>query len=347
MLRFMKGDLLKADAEALVNTVNTVGVMGRGIALQFKQQYPENYRRYAHACENGEIEPGGLLVVDLNRMENPRVIINFATKKHWRGDSKMEYIEKGLAELVVAIQKMKIRSIAIPPLGCGLGGLSWPDVKRRIEKALEKLSDVEVLVYEPSGAPAAETMQVNTIRPAMTMAYATLLTLMDRYLEPRLDTDVTLLEVHKLMYFAQAGGEPLRLEFVKGVYGPYCTNLHHVLERMEGHFIRGYGDGSEKPGKVITCQPEAVEEAKTFLHQRSEIWDRIDRVQDMIFGFETAYGMELLSSVHWVATNAEPPATSREAAIQAVHTWNSRKQKLFKPEHIGVAWDRLREKGWI
>lgn len=144
MIKLTQGDILYADAEALVNTVNCVGVMGRGIALQFKKVFPENFKRYKAVCDNKELLPGKMFVYDLNSVCNPRYVINFPTKRHWKGSSRMEDIESGLLALVAEVRKRNIHSIAIPPLGCGLGGLLWNDVRARIEDAFQYLSDVHI-----------------------------------------------------------------------------------------------------------------------------------------------------------------------------------------------------------
>lgn len=155
MIRFKKGDILFEDAEALVNTVNCVGIMGRGIALQFRKAFPENFHTYAEACKRGEVRPGHMFVHATRALTNPRYIVNFPTKRHWRGDSRIEDIEAGLRDLARMIREYDIRSIAVPPLGSGLGGLDWPIVRARIEEALGSLNDVGIVVFEPVGAPAA------------------------------------------------------------------------------------------------------------------------------------------------------------------------------------------------
>ena len=151
MIEFTKGDILESDAEALVNTVNCVGIMGRGIALQFKEKFPANFKAYAEACEHEEVQPGRMFVFATERMTGPKFIVNFPTKRHWRGKSRIEDVELGLVALREEIEKRHIRSIAIPPLGAGLGGLDWKQVRPRIEQALETLSDVNIVVYEPNG----------------------------------------------------------------------------------------------------------------------------------------------------------------------------------------------------
>lgn len=348
MIRKTKGDLLKANVQALVNTVNTVGVMGRGVALQFKQTFPENFKVYKKACDEGKVRLGAMFVVDLGGLQNPRYIINFPTKKHWRGKSRHEYIESGLEALVAEIQRLGIESIALPPLGCGLGGLDWNQVYRHIKEHLGSLSNVEILVYEPAGPPAAEKMKTRTSRPNMTPGRAALLVVMRRYLEPLMDDAITLLEIHKLMYLLQGAGEPLRLKFVKGVYGPYAQNLHHVLERIEGHFITGYGDGSEAPGKVIEYRSDALQEAKAAIEGREDTHQRFERLERLISGFETPYGMELLASVHWVAFHEDKQSRQDPtAAGRALHAWNDRKRRMFKSEHIATAWKRLKTQDWL
>src|SRR5215813_9310019 len=147
MIEYRAGDILETDAEALVNTVNCVGIMGRGIALQFKNAYPENFRVYEAACDRGEVQPGRMFVFETRQMTNPKYIINFPTKRHWRGKSRIEDIEAGLKALQHEIQKRGIRSIALPALGSGLGGLDWRDVRPRIDEALSDL-DVQVIVFE-------------------------------------------------------------------------------------------------------------------------------------------------------------------------------------------------------
>lgn len=344
MTEFTRGDILKADAEALVNTVNCVGIMGRGIALQFRKAYPENFKAYKALCDRKALAPGQVYVFDLNRFENPRYIINFPTKKHWKGKSRMEYIEAGLKSLVTETRERRIRSVALPPLGCGLGGLYWKEVRPLIEKAFHSLPEVRVMVFEPTGAPSAEEMVKEKTTPSMTVGRAALLGLMDRYLAALMDPFVTLLEIHKLMYFMQVAGQPLRLRYTKAIYGPYATNLRHVLSLMEGHFISGYGDAEDDPEKQIELLPGAAAKAERFLQNHPETNERFDRVASLMEGFETPFGMELLSTVHWVATR--DGATTVEEAIEKTYAWNDRK-RMFKEEHIHIAWAALARYGWL
>jgi O-acetyl-ADP-ribose deacetylase (regulator of RNase III) len=343
MIEITTGNLLDADAEALVNTVNAVGVMGKGIALQFKQAFPDNFKAYEAACRRDEVQPGRMFVFHRNTFANPKVIINFPTKRHWKGKARIEDIEAGLRDLARVIEGENIRSVAVPPLGCGFGGLKWSDVEPRIERALGRL-EARVILFSPKGAPQAEQMKVRTERPAMTATRAAVLELMKRYAVP--GYRLTLLEIQKLAYFLQVAGEPLKLRFEKQKYGPYAEKLHHVLQRLEGHFIRGYGDRSRSVS--VTLMPSALEESESFLQNCGETHQRLDRVSHLIKGLETPYGMELLSTVHWIASEEDPEAREDSSrAIDGVQKWSEYKRRTFVPRHIELAWKRLKAQNWI
>jgi O-acetyl-ADP-ribose deacetylase (regulator of RNase III) len=344
MIEFASGDILHADVEALVNTVNCVGIMGRGIALQFRKAFPRNYDAYKALCDRDQVQLGKMFVYDLNRLENPRFIINFPTKRHWKGKSQLADIERGLRALVEEIRKREIRSVAIPPLGCGLGGLNWADVRPMIEEAFAGLSEVKAVVYEPTGAPAPEEMVKSKKTPGLTVARAALLELMRRYLAAVMDPYVSLLEIHKLMYFMQEAGEPLRLKFRKGSYGPYAENLRHVLIQLEGHYISGYGDAADNPEKPIELKSPDSSQAEKLLNDNLVTRERFNRVSRLIEGFETPFGMELLATVHWV--NQQESASNAIEAIARTHSWSLRKKK-FSNEHIQVAWRVLEGQGWL
>lgn len=347
MIESTQGNLLNAPVEALVNTVNTVGIMGKGIALQFKQAYPQMFRAYEQACKTGAVQLGKVQVHDLGGLVGgPRWIINFPTKGHWRAGSRMADIEAGLQDLTETIQRLNIRSIAVPPLGCGHGGLDWADVRPLIESALGSLTDVRVLVFAPGNTPDASAMPNRTERPKMTIGQAALIALMDRYLKGLLDPFVSLLEIHKLMYFLQAAGQPLRLQYEAKEFGPYARNLRQVLIRLESHYTQGYGDGKDSPTKPIELLPGAVDEAQSFLKADEAIRQRMDQVTDLIEGYEDPVGLELLSSVHWVMCHNSEARLSAEAAASAVHAWNVRKRRTLKTEHLTKAWQHLKDKGW-
>jgi O-acetyl-ADP-ribose deacetylase (regulator of RNase III) len=347
MIEIAQGNLLEAPVEALVNTVNTQGIMGKGIALQFKQAFPEMFREYQKTCKAGEVRLGKVHVYDLGGLNGgPRWIINFPTKGHWREQSRLADIEAGLRDLVGMVRRLGIRSIAVPPLGCGHGGLNWADVRPRIEAAFAELPEVHVQLFAPGHTLAPEAMPNRTERPKMTAGQAALIALTDRYLKGLLDPFVSLLEIHKLMYFLQEAGQELRLQYEAKPYGPYARNLRQVLIRMEKHYTQGYGDGKDAPSRPIELVPGAVEQAKDFLAQHPDILKRTARVIELIEGYEDPYGLELLGTVHWVMRH-NPDARERpETVIEEVQKWTPRKRRNLKPDHLLKAWRRLKEQGW-
>lgn len=344
MIEYRTGDLLQADTEALVNTVNCVGIMGRGIALQFKQAYKDNFKAYAAACERGEVQPGRMFVFETNKLIGPKYIINFPTKRDWRSNSRIEDIDAGLLALVTEIEQRNIRSIAIPPLGSGLGGLDWRVVRPRIEAALAPLEHVRALIYEPSSSKERPAAAQLSTAPKMTAGRAALILLMHRYLGGLMDPFVSLLEVHKLLYFMQEAGQPLQLNYKKALYGPYAENLRHVLRAIEGHYVAGYADGGDDPTKPLELLPGAVEAGTALLQADAAAQTRFDRVTALVEGFETPFGLELLATVHWVLR--KEGARGPSEAVAKTHAWNDRKRR-FTAEQIALAHDVLCNKGWL
>ena len=357
MLEEMHGNLLDAPVDAIVNTVNTVGVMGKGIALQFKQAYPDNFRAYEAACRRGEVQLGQMFVVETGRLDYPRLIVNFPTKKHWRARSQLSDIQAGLASLQRTIREHAITSIAVPPLGCGNGGLSWRDVRPLIAEALGDLPGVRVVVYPPEGPPAATMMKVGTERPAITAGRAALLVLLGDYMrlsqieEPGGPEGASLLEIQKLMYFLQEAGQRLSLNYAKAQYGPYAENLNHVLQKLEGHYLRGYGDRTQQVLKLspISLLPGAEDAGRHWMEAHpDQTAGRIDAVLRLVTGFASAYGLELLATVHWVLTRDDSDAAGAAGElVRRVGIWSERKGRLFTDLHIRRAASRLRETGWV
>ncbi|HOS93495.1 MAG TPA: macro domain-containing protein [Armatimonadota bacterium] len=344
MIEEARGNLLQADVEALVNTVNCVGYMGRGIALQFRQAFPANYEAYVKACRAGEVQPGRVLVYETDALMGPRYIINVPTKRHWRGRSRYDDVEAGLSALAQVVRERGIRSVAVPPLGCGLGGLDWRRVRSMIQRAFAELPEVRVLLYTPSGTPEPQARPIHTPRPTMTRSNAVVIRLMEIY--GRMDYRLTLLEVQKLAYFAQEAGEPLRLRYEQGPYGPYADNLNQVLLAMESHYTQGY-TGGRKPDEEIALVEGAADGAAACLAKKRQTLQRLDRVAALVDGFETPYGMELLSSVHWVAKTPLKEQLTADDVVGRVHAWNTRKRRLLRQDHIHIAWEHLRANGWI
>lgn len=348
MIEHGAGNLLTADVEALVNTVNTVGVMGKGIALQFKRAYPANYGDYRAACERGEVRLGRVHVFDSHRVGLRRYVLNFPTKGHWRSTSSLADIQTGLDDLVRVVTELGIGSVAIPPLGCGNGGLNWDEVRPLIERACERMPDVRAVVYPPDGAPDPAAMPVATMRPAMTAVRALLVAAVARYsaraaaLEGASGTSE--LEVQKLAYFLQEFGAPLDLRFSRGRYGPYSERLASTLSDLEGHHIIGLGDRSARVTELapINAVPGSADEAEAVLARHPEQLGKLDAVMALVRGFETPYSVELLATVHFAA-NHEPSTADPVELSRRVTEWNIRKARLFTEAHVALAAGRLAE----
>lgn len=342
MITEAKGNLLRAPVEALVNTVNTEGVMGKGIALQFKNAFPQMFKHYSAEAKRGEVKLGHMHVWPTDALEGPKYIINFPTKGHWRAKSRIADIDSGLQDLVRVIRELGITSIAVPPLGCGNGGLHWTDVEPRIRAAFDELPEVDVRVFPPAGAPAAADMLVNSPKPKLTPSRAALVGIIDQYARQAL-SEPSLVETQKLMYFLQLVGEPLNLEFAANHYGPYADSLRHVLAQIEGHYLTGFGDGSAKVSAAapLVPVPGVFADVKRMLNEYAETRTRMEKVLDLAEGYESAYGMELLATVHWIAVRA-PKGTTDEAIASKVASWSPRKARMFMPMHVDSALNTLR-----
>lgn len=346
MIDYTTGNILDDDAEALVNTVNTVGVMGKGIALQFKRRFPANYDAYRKACEAGEVEPGGMFVWHTGQLGNPQHIINFPTKRHWKANSRVEDIEAGLRDLRRVVVRLGVTSLAVPPLGCGSGGLEWSVVRGLLDRYLTDLDGVHVRVYEPAGAPTPASMPAQTKVPRLTAHRAAMLVAFARYLQPGFT--LGRLEAQKLIYFLKVAGVPFdKLKFVQGTYGPYADPVRHVLNEVEGHFIEGFGDAASP--SAIQLRGDVVDQAEAMLDEvgNEQFRHAVETVAAAIAGFDDAFGLELLASVHWVATHGDPPARNASEALRMIHEWSSRKRNRYDTEQVRMAWRRLQAHGLV
>lgn len=343
------GNLLTADVAALVNTVNTVGVMGKGIALQFKRAFPANYAAYRAAYARGDLKLGQMFIFDTGRLGPRCYVINFPTKEHWRSGSRLADIHAGLVDLVRVVRELGISSVAVPALGCGNGGLDWAVVRPMIEEAFAELPEVQVVLFAPVGAPDPATMPVATPRPRLTLNRAALLVALHRYLAQARSLEVrdgvSELELQKIAYLLQVLGQPSRLAFSRGRYGPYAEQLHHVLQGLEGHYLVGYGDRSTRVSDLrpIRLTEGTIKEASQWLAENgTEASHRIAALMALVQGFETPYSLELLATVHYAAHQQPAVAAAGEIA-ERVASWNLRKARLFTSRHVSIAVDRLKE----
>lgn len=353
MIRYTQGNLLEAPVEALVNTVNEVGVMGKGIALMFKEAFPDNTRIYEAACRDKEVQVGRVLVTANPVLFGPRWIINFPTKKHWRHPSQIEWIRSGLLDLARVIRELKIRSVALPPLGCGNGGLQWSLVRREIVAALSDIADVDVVVYEPTdvyqNAPKRSGLE------GLTPARALILEMIRQY--SALGLDCTHLEVQKLAWFVCRAlrhfglQDPLDLKFGANRFGPYSDRLKHLLDGLDGSYLHCEKRLSDAGPKGLIWLEETKSDAlKQYVagSNLAEFAPAIERVGAIIDGFQSPLGMELLATLDWLMVN-EGIEESIEGVRDGLRKWPggklaaSRKMKLFDDRLISLGLTRLRE----
>jgi O-acetyl-ADP-ribose deacetylase (regulator of RNase III) len=340
MIKFAKGDLLKANSEALVNTVNTVGVMGKGIALQFKEAFPYNHKRYIEACKNKSLDIGKLLAVrDTNLLLGTKLIINFPTKKHWRQPSRYEYIKSGLESLITVLRIENVKSVAIPPLGCGNGGLDWNVVKKMLIDSLGSL-DIEVILYEPNAAIKAQLQKENKPKDThLTTARAQLLFTLFVY--ESFGENSSLFAANKLAYFLQRMGQPMRLQFQRNSYGPYAIGVQKVLYELNGVYLKGLEQQQVKPFEPLHLNYEKWFEVKDFIdtHLEAEQRTRLMSLVHFISGFTSELSLEILSSVAFVLD--DHPDASYDEVKTAIRNWSERKRKLFTDEYLQVAYQHL------
>lgn len=335
MITYTTGDLFEAQTEAIVNTVNTVGVMGKGIALQFKNRFPENYQIYKKACDQSLLKIGDLLITENNSLFF-KYIINFPTKKHWRNPSKYEYVEKGLDALIEEVKIRNIKSVALPPLGAGNGKLEWDKVKEMLNEKLKALPEVDFIIFEPQARFEARDNIKKAVHN-LTPIRAMLLDSFEHY--NRIEDSLNLLVAQKLAYFLQRIGEPLRLEYSKGWYGPYARTLEKVLQTMNGSYLV-YQAQTNKPSNPITLVPEKrmeIEKQLTALTASQK--EHLNTLKEFIYGFETAFGLELLATVDWIK-NHKPELTFEEVHSE-ISLWTHRKASLIKLHHVKVAYNHL------
>lgn len=349
MITYTEGNLLNAEAEALVNTVNTVGVMGKGIALMFKEAFPTNLKAYEAACKAHEVEVGRMFVTERHELMGPKWIINFPTKKHWRNPSQVAWIEEGLVDLKRIIGELHIRSIALPPLGSGNGKLAWPVVRAKIEQALGDLPDVDVIVYEPTATYQNVAKRAGVER--LTPARAVVAELVRRYAV--LGFECTLLEIQKLAYLAERSiarcrlKNPLDLRFEANRFGPFAGRLTHLLNALDGSYLHSDKRIADAgPMDVIWFDDAKKDRVTAYLGSEAKAYlPALEATSDLIDGFETPLGMELLATVDWVVVHGGGPNLA--GIKQGLRDWKGgeeaarRKLHLFDDRMIEIALTRL------
>ncbi len=340
MIHYTKGNLLEAPAQALVNTVNTVGVMGKGIALQFKETFPYNFIQYAEACKTKWLQPGRLLIVTERPLADEKIIVNFPTKTEWIQKSKYEYIESGLQALAAELNKGNIQSIAIPPLGCGNGGLQWARVKKMIEQYLSPFTDVDIMIYEPSDA-FKEKLKLNNSNNPVKLTPARAMLLYAMYYYEAAGEPNSLFVANKLAWFLQRMGENLKLKFTASHYGPYSVQVGHVLHALNGKFLQGLEQMDAKAFETIDLNYETFSEIEAYIKNelKPEQLQRLNDLTLLIDGFQSALSIEVLATVDYI--RKERAANDPCEIIQIIQEWSERKRDLIKEKHVRIAIKQL------
>jgi O-acetyl-ADP-ribose deacetylase (regulator of RNase III) len=350
MLNFTTGNLLEARAQALVNTVNTVGVMGKGIALMFKERFSDNYRQYATACKEGQVQTGRMFITELSELDGPRWIVNFPTKQHWRSPSQLKWVIEGLQDLRQFLIENNVKSIAIPPLGAGNGGLSWELVKPEIELALRDVPNIEITVFEPTKQYLNVSKRSGVEK--LTPARALIAELVRRYCV--LGMECSILEIQKLAWFLERSIErltpnnnPLNLNFEANKFGPYAPNLSHLLNSLDGSYLHSDKRIADAdPFDVIWFDDQRKELVQAYLQSEGKAFvPALEETAALINGFESPFGMELLATVDWLLTkeNVAPTVVALREGLQSwpISRAAPRKMRLFDDKAIGIALERL------
>lgn len=340
MITYKTGNLLEAPVEALVNTVNTEGVMGKGIALQFKSAFPDNAKVYSQATKTGAVKLGEVLAVKVNPIGPVRYVINFPTKANWRYPSQIAWIKSGLIDLREKLLTLDIKSVAIPPLGCGNGGLNWSEVQPLIESILSDLQ-LDILIYEPSAeVQKALKKEEKTSASRLTPVRAMLLYLLYRY--RALGEFTSEFAAEKLSYFLQRFGEKqLKLDFKKGIYGPYSSKVRNVLYAINGYYIKGFEQKDARPFEPLELLVDKSSEVEAYITSNisTEEIQRLKILAQFIRGFESPYGLELFATIDFLIN--EYKSSDPEVIRQGLGNWSHRKAGLFKDEHIQLALGHL------
>ncbi len=327
MINYLKGNILESKAQALVNTVNTMGIMGKGIALQFKKAFPNNFRQYSEACKNNKMVIGKLLVTkDSNLNSGEKIIINFPTKQDWRKPSEYSYIEAGLDDLIKIIKEYNLKCVAIHPLSSGNGGLEWERVKKIIEKKLSHL-DIEILVFEPTSQIIE---QLKKERVKLTDARALLLYVL--YDLVKNGEYVSEFSSEKVCYFLQRFGAEkyFKLEFKQNFYGPYSGKVRYILNVLNGSYIIGYSDMSKKPFEPITLVADEYESVNDYIESKKELQSIAEKTITFLNGFYSDFALELLSSVDYISNKQK--SFDNQVITERLNEWSKRKRSMFSSQ---------------
>lgn len=346
-IKFENGDLFSSGAEALVNTVNCVGVMGKGVALEFKRRWPENFKFYKKHCETKWLRPGRVLVFDRGGMfagDSVRYVFNFPTKDHWRSKSNMGFIDTGLDSMMEEIERLSVRSIAMPPLGCGNGGLEWDEVRPLIVEKVSRMTNVDFHIFGPSVRQSASP-EFKEGGAFMSPSRAIFLKVLAN-LEPSFGGAIDRLSLQKVAYFLQVLGVKLNLNYEDSLYGPYSEALKKSLFSMARS---GQLSTIESEGRFFSVTPAGFAASEDFIQANNKIAGDADAVVaslvHLLEGFKSPYGLELLSTIHWYSSKLGPREESE--IVDSVYSLGAYRRNSFPKSEIQLALSRIVEDGLV
>jgi O-acetyl-ADP-ribose deacetylase (regulator of RNase III) len=352
-IEFTTGNLLEADVQAVVNTVNTVGVMGKGIALMFKEAFPENFLAYELACKEKRVQLGHMFVTKRQNLLGPKWIVNFPTKSHWRYPSKLEWIKQGLVDLKEFIIRENVQSIALPPLGAGNGGLDWSEVRPLIIQQFSNLQNVNITVYEPTSK--YQNVAKRTGVEKLTIPRAMVAEMVRRY--SIIGIACSILEVQKISYFLERLvlcsqlDNDFKFEFAANKYGPFSSKLNHLLNGLDGSYLQSDKRLTDSgPQDTIRFDDARADYVSAFLNTPTAkpYKNLLESAEKLIDGFQSPYGLELLATVDWLV-NKEGVVPEVGAVREGLKNWfgggipAKRKTELFDERVVEIGLKRLRE----
>jgi len=360
MIKVLIGDIFESNAQTLVNTVNTVGVMGKGVALGFRKHFPEMYDDYVRRCERHEVQLGKPY---LFRRVVPPHIINFPTKEHWRSVSRLEDIVKGLRYLQEHVQSWGVTSLAVPPLGCGEGQLEWRVVGPTLYRGLYELG-IPVELYAPFGTPYKELepdfLDAPELKAERTGHYThastrpfrvdpgwvALVAILEQVQKEPYHWPIGRVGFQKLAYFATEVGIPTGLSYHRGSYGPYAEMKQILTPLINNGLIV-----ERKLGRMFSTEVgKTFEDAKTGYKSFLMPWKpMIDAVADLVVRMDTD-DAEIAATVHFAANRInegshEPPTESE--ILNYVMDWKIRRRPPLDESEVALAIRRLNVLGWI
>ena len=309
-----------------------------------QKRFPQNFKAYKAACKNGLVKTGKMFVFTELDLQGQKIIVNFPTKEEWYKNSQYKWIEEGLEDLVNVIHELKIKSISIPPLGCGNGGLQWEKVKDLMIHYLGNLAEVEVLVYEPN-AQIKNILQKENSKKEVKLTPARAMLLFALFKFEKYGEYSTVFTANKLAYFLQESGENLKLKFEPYTYGPYAQAVEKVLYALNGKYLKGLEQMNAKPFEPLQLNYSRFKEVEDYVttNLSEEQRNRLESLFEAIEGFESTLSLEILSSVHYITS--KHPQIEKAEIVGKIKEWNKRKSDLITEKYVSIAYEHLEDYG--